>query len=67
MSGEKQWEYKTLRPSREATNKEARDPKDSLNELGTEGWEFIETIDYVGGGTKYLVFKRPIEPESDQT
>lgn len=55
------WEYKTLRPPREATNKEARDPKAPLNELGAEGWELIDTIEYVGGGTKYLVFKRPIE------
>ena len=39
--------------------KEADDPTDELNELGAEGWELVETIEYAGGGTKYLVFKRP--------
>lgn len=59
------WTYKTVKPPREATNKEARDPKAELNNLGAEGWELVDTIEYVGGGTKYLVFKRPIEQESD--
>jgi len=54
-----QWEYETLRPARDATKKEAADPKTRLNELGAEGWELVETISYEGGGTKYLVFKRP--------
>jgi hypothetical protein len=54
-----EWEYETLRPARDATKKEAVDPKARLNELGAEGWELIETISYEGGGTKYLVFKRP--------
>jgi len=53
------WEYETLRPARDATKKEAVDPKARLNELGAEGWELVETISYEGGGTKYLVFKRP--------
>jgi len=52
------WEYKIVRPERGATLKEAGDPETTLNELGTRGWELTETIDYVGGGTKYLVFKR---------
>ena len=55
------WEYETLRPPRDATRKEAEDPKAELNRLGAEGWDFVETIDYEGGGTKYLVFKRPLE------
>lgn len=55
------WEYETLRPSRESTMKEAADPKAELNELGGDGWELVETVDYVGGGTKYFVFKRPVE------
>ncbi|MFC6904084.1 DUF4177 domain-containing protein [Halalkalicoccus tibetensis] len=53
------WEYETLRPPREATRKEASDPKSELNELGADGWELVGTVEYTGGGTKYLVFKRP--------
>jgi hypothetical protein len=53
------WEYQTLRPPREATQKEASDPKTELNQLGTDGWELVTTIEYTGGGTKFLVFKRP--------
>ena len=44
------WEYETLRPPREATRKQASDPKAELNELGSEGWELAETIEYIGGG-----------------
>ena len=58
------WEYKTLRPSREATKKEAQDPEGELNELGSDGWELADTVDYVGGGTKYLVLKRPASHRS---
>lgn len=54
-----QWEYTTVRPERDATKKEAVDPNATLNELGAKGWELTETITYEGGGTKYLVFKRP--------
>lgn len=54
------WEYETLRPPRDETKKEAEDPNAELNRLGAAGWEFVETIDYEGGGTKYLVFKRPV-------
>ncbi|WP_459194538.1 DUF4177 domain-containing protein [Halosimplex sp. J119] len=53
------WEYETLRPPRDETRKEADDPQAELNELGAEGWELAATVDYEGGGTKYLVFKRP--------
>lgn len=53
------WEYLTVRPEREPTRKEARDPGDVLNELGEDGWELTETIEYVGGGTKFLILKRP--------
>lgn len=56
-----QWEYETLRPPRGPTKKEATDPKAALNELGEEGWELAETIDYVGGGTKFLILKRRVE------
>jgi len=52
------WEYKIVRPERGVALKEAGDPETTLNELGTRGWELTETIDYVGGGTKYLVLKR---------
>jgi hypothetical protein len=53
------WEYATVRPPREPTKKEARDPEAELNDRGADGWEFVGTITYEGGGTKYLVFKRP--------
>ncbi|WP_136717623.1 DUF4177 domain-containing protein [Halorientalis salina] len=53
------WEYETLRPPRDEVKKEATDPKTELNELGADGWELVSTIEYEGGGTKYLVFKRP--------
>ncbi|MFB9804074.1 DUF4177 domain-containing protein [Haladaptatus pallidirubidus] len=53
------WEYKTIRPPRGSTKKESIDPVNDLNDLGEEGWELVSTIEYVGGGTKYLVFKRP--------
>lgn len=57
------WEYETLRPPREATKKETDDPKTELNDLGEDGWELVTTLEYVGGGTKYLVFKRPATGE----
>lgn len=56
-----QWEYETLRPPRDSTMKEAIDPKAELNALGAKGWELVETVEYTGGGTKYMVFKRPIK------
>lgn len=58
-----QWEYETLRPPREATKHEAKDPKAELNELGAEGWELVTTVEYAGGGTKILVFKRPVSDD----
>ena len=54
------WEYYCLRPPREETKKEASDPTEELNDLGAEGWELVDTITYTGGGTKYLVLKRPV-------
>ncbi|MDS0474309.1 DUF4177 domain-containing protein [Natrinema sp. 1APR25-10V2] len=57
----RRWEYRTLRPPRDETKKEAQNPQDALNEYGDDGWELVETIEYTGGGTKYLVFKRPAE------
>lgn len=54
-----EWEYRSLRPPREPTQKEAKDPTEELNELGAEGWELVETIEYTGGGTKFLLLKRP--------
>ncbi|SEO62314.1 protein of unknown function [Halogranum amylolyticum] len=53
------WEYRAVRPPREATKKESRDPTDQLNDLAGEGWRLVETVEYVGGGTKYFVFERP--------
>ncbi|WP_227380761.1 DUF4177 domain-containing protein [Haladaptatus halobius] len=62
-----QWEYRSLKPPREETQKEASDPTTQLNELGKKGWEFVETIEYTGGGTKYLVLKRPLDPDTEPT
>ncbi|AEN05153.1 DUF4177 domain-containing protein [Halolamina sp.] len=58
------WEYETLRPPREETQKEAEDPKAELNELAAKGWRLVETIDYTGGGTKFLVFERPARSDA---
>ena len=66
MSGtDERWEYETLRPPRGPTKKEAIDPKAQLNELGGEGWELVTSVEYVGGGTKYLLFKRPVNVGDD--
>lgn len=64
-TAEGEWEYETVRPPRGETKKEAENPKPVINELAEEGWRLVETIDYTGGGTKYLVFERPVEPTSD--
>lgn len=57
------WEYETLRVPRGETHKESADPKAELNELGAEGWELVTTVEYVGGGTKFILFKRPAEED----
>ncbi|WP_135304174.1 DUF4177 domain-containing protein [Haloarcula amylovorans] len=57
------WEYKTFEPPKGLTKRETVDPTDELNELGTEGWELVESISYDGGGTKLLVFKRRVLDE----
>jgi hypothetical protein len=62
-SATQRWEYRTVQPPREPSQKEARDPSETLNEAAAAGWELDETIDYVGGGTKLLVFRRPAGPE----
>lgn len=51
--------YETCRVPRGETKKESEDPQEVLNEFATDGWQLVETIDYTGGGTKYLVFERP--------
>lgn len=58
-----QWEYKTLEPPKGLTKRETVDPTTELNHLGAEGWELVETISYDGGGTKLLLFKRPVHDE----
>ncbi|RRJ31550.1 DUF4177 domain-containing protein [Halocatena pleomorpha] len=61
------WEYETVRPPRGSTRKEATDPGAVLNERAADGWRFVDTIDYTGGGTKYLVFERPIRSDTDDS
>jgi hypothetical protein len=56
-----QWEYETLRVPRGATKKESTDPKAELNDLGAAGWELVTSVEYAGGGTKFLLFKRPAD------
>lgn len=63
---ETHWEYETLRPPRGDTRKESEDPKAELNELAADGWRLVETIDYTGGGTKYIVFERPVRSGDDE-
>ncbi|NHN42730.1 DUF4177 domain-containing protein [Halorubellus sp. JP-L1] len=55
------WEYETLEPPTGMTDREVSDPKRELNHLGADGWELVATLTYDGGGTKLLVFKRPVE------
>ena len=55
-----EWEYRVVEPPRDPSQKEVRDPTVVLNEAAADGWELDETIDYVGGGTKFLVFRRPV-------
>ena len=59
------WEYETLRAPRGETQKESEDPKRELNELAAEGWRFVDTIDYTGGGTKFLGFERATRSSAD--
>jgi len=61
------WEYRVVEPPREPSQKEARDPTGLLNEVADDGWELDETIDYVGGGTKFLVFRRPTTETATET
>lgn len=60
---QQRWEYRSVRPPREETLKEASDPTERLNELGAEGWNMATTIDYAGGGTKYIIMKRLVGTE----
>jgi len=53
------WEYRVVQPPREPSKKEVRDPTQLFEEVAADGWELDETLDYVGGGTKFLVFRRP--------
>jgi hypothetical protein len=64
-NSEKRWEYETLRPPRDETKKEASDPKDAINDLAADGWRLVETVDYTSGGTKFLVFERPVKLNAD--
>ncbi|WP_129114593.1 DUF4177 domain-containing protein [Halegenticoccus tardaugens] len=63
MDEQRRWEYETLRPPRGVTKKEIEDPTEALNELGAEGWELVCPVEYVGGGTKFLILKRPVDEE----
>ena len=55
------WEYKVIEPPTELTKRESTNPEPRLNELGANGWRLVETVSYDGGGTKFLIFERPLE------
>jgi hypothetical protein len=59
------WEYQTLRVPRGETKKESEDPETQLNDLAAEGWRLVETVDYTGGGTKFLVFERSARDDDE--
>lgn len=59
----RQWEYETLEPPKGLTKRETVDPTAELNRLGADGWELAGTISYDRGGTKLLLFKRPVRDE----
>ena len=63
-NGTVRWEYRSIEPPRDSAKKEAEDPTADLNELGEEGWELCESITYTGGGTKYLILKRPASADT---
>jgi len=62
-----QWEYRTLEPPRDDTRKEATDPTAALDDAGADGWELVDTVDFVGGGTKFLILKRPVDVQPRTT
>ncbi|WP_232688739.1 DUF4177 domain-containing protein [Halobacterium zhouii] len=57
------WEYQTLEPPKGLTKRETVDPTEEMNRLGAQGWEFAGTVSYDRGGTKLLLFKRPVGDE----
>ena len=64
MTANRSWEYKTIEPPKGLTKREAVDPTAELNRLGADGWELVQTMSYDKGGTKLLVFKRPVSEEA---
>lgn len=50
----KKWEYKTI-------NQKSRINLSQLNELGSEGWELVNTISVPNTGSYTLIFKRELE------
>ena len=63
MPSRQQWEYKVVDLSSTWTpfsGKKSRNPEETLNELGSDGWELVDTLAEGGGNTQALVFKRPI-------
>ncbi|WP_267639983.1 DUF4177 domain-containing protein [Haloarchaeobius amylolyticus] len=58
MSPNQQWEYKVVELSSSFFGHETKVDEESLNELGAEGWELVETLSEGGGNTQALVFKR---------
>lgn len=68
----RRWEYETIEISDGVWAFESTDtdPTEELNQLGRDGWELVATIEgNVGGagGTKALVFKRPLEAGDERS
>ncbi|WP_439026808.1 DUF4177 domain-containing protein [Haloarchaeobius sp. DT45] len=58
MSPNQQWEYKVVDLSSSFFGRETKVDEESLNELGAQGWELVETLSEASGNTQALVFKR---------
>ncbi len=57
------WEYKVEHiKTAGATNLVmSKKDQDSINSLGSEGWELVEAVPTVNGRTIIMFFKRPLE------
>lgn len=62
MPSAQQWEYKVIDVSQSWSplkGMQTRSPEELLNELGSDGWELVDTLSEGGGNTQSLVLKRP--------
>lgn len=50
-------------PTARSDKKEVSNSKAEFIQLGAVGWELVTTIEYTGGGMKFLLFKRPADKD----